>query len=748
MPQTLEDCVQTLIDDPDFKPEDGEDKESAAYAVCNARLKDDDDDGVQEEKEAKVVTENNQLIRRMFRFEATPLEGGSDWRVRIINAGTSKNRRTYPLAVLHRDRAVFEGVPVHAGSGPDHSMQERGIKSIVGFIKNVDAVPEGLDATFHVSDPVLKDTLADLHQEGVLQNVVGFSIVAEGRWQHDIRSNSETAIQLVKADSVDLVREPAAGGKFLAFAESEEVIQVVPLEEDNKMEMTEERLQELLAEASGKAVETFQKTQEVVGEKVEVTVEAVEEDKTAEKVSEALTQLNATLLSSALTGASLPEIAEERIRSQFTGANFDANEVQKAIAGEKDYLASLAKIAVENVTRESGRVTDDEADKKLARIDASFQPSRVLTRENGEKVKGYRTFTEAYCDWTGKNPLDVGREEVWESWRNGGNGYASWREEAVAKIYTEAFQQSDWGEVTADRMHKALVQAYENFPQYDDWRKICRVISVNDYQPTHDIRVGGFANLAVVAEAGAYANLTDPTDEETTVTMQKRGGIVYQITRELVLNDNISALAEVPKELARSAARTLYEGVFDHFAANSGGGTTFQGVNLFHATHGANVGSTAFSHAALSSATQLMRTQAKYGAGADVLGAANKPAWVMIPNELEGLASRIVGPSSQVITQILANNDDDEDVTRFSGMGLIVVDYWSDANNWYLAADPAQSAGITVAFLNGNEEPELFVQNDDTQGDTFTNDVQSIKIRHEWVSGIHDYRPLFGSAVS
>ena len=733
------------MDDPDFKPKDGEEKKSAAYAVCTAQMK----ENLNVQEKEKEMSENNQVIRTSLRFEAKPLtEGGNDWRVRIISAGTSRNNRTYPLDVLHRDKSVFEGVPVHAGNGHDHSPNERGVRSIVGFIKNVDAVPDGLDATFHVSDPTLKDTLLDLHQEGVLENIVGFSIVAEGRWQHNIVSKTETAIQLVRADSVDLVREPAAGGRFLAVAESEEVIEVIPHEEESKMEMSEDKLQELLASASSKAVQEYidsVDTEEVVEE---VTVEAVVEDKTAEKVSEALTQLNATLLNSALTNASLPQIAEDRIRTQFEGKDFSGDEVQKAISGEKDYLASLTKVAVENVTKESGEVTTDENDKKLARLDATFDVTRSITMDNGEKVKGFRTFTEAYCDWTGKNPLQIGREEVWESWRNGGNGYASWREEAVEKIYQEAFQQSDWGEVTADRMHKALLKNYDNFPQYDDWRKISRVISVNDYQPYRDIKVGGFANLAVVAEGAAYANLTDPTDEETTITMAKRGGIAYQITRELVLNDNIGALAEVPRELARSAARTLYDGVFAHFTANSGAGTTYAGQDLFVAGHGGNKGTAALTHSTLSAAVQVMRSQTKFGAGADVLGAANAPKWLIIPNELEGLASRITNPSMQVITQILADTDPDQDVTRFRGMGLIIVDAWTDANNWYLAADPSQSAGITVAFLNGNEEPELFVQNDDTQGDTFTNDVQSIKIRHEWATTIADYRPLQGNVVS
>ena len=733
------------MDDPDFKPKDGEEKKSAAYAVCTAQMK----ENLNVQEKEKEMSENNQVIRTSLRFEAKPLtEGGNDWRVRIISAGTSRNNRTYPLDVLHRDKSVFEGVPVHAGNGHDHSPNERGVRSIVGFIKNVDAVPDGLDATFHVSDPTLKDTLLDLHQEGVLENIVGFSIVAEGRWQHNIVSKTETAIQLVRADSVDLVREPAAGGRFLAVAESEEVIEVIPHEEESKMEMSDDKLQEVLASASSKAVQEYidsVDTEEVVEE---VTVEAVVEDKTAEKVSEALTQLNATLLNSALTNASLPQIAEDRIRTQFEGKDFSGDEVQKAISGEKDYLASLTKVAVENVTKESGEVTTDENDKKLARLDATFDVTRSITMDNGEKVKGFRTFTEAYCDWTGKNPLQIGREEVWESWRNGGNGYASWREEAVEKIYQEAFQQSDWGEVTADRMHKALLKNYDNFPQYDDWRKISRVISVNDYQPYRDIKVGGFANLAVVAEGAAYANLTDPTDEETTITMAKRGGIAYQITRELVLNDNIGALAEVPRELARSAARTLYDGVFAHFTANSGAGTTYAGQDLFVAGHGGNKGTAALTHSTLSAAVQVMRSQTKFGAGADVLGAANAPKWLIIPNELEGLASRITNPSMQVITQILADTDPDQDVTRFRGMGLIIVDAWTDANNWYLAADPSQSAGITVAFLNGNEEPELFVQNDDTQGDTFTNDVQSIKIRHEWATTIADYRPLQGNVVS
>ena len=47
MPEKLEQCVLRLMDDPDFKPKDGEDRKSAAYAVCTAQIKKSD---VQKEK--------------------------------------------------------------------------------------------------------------------------------------------------------------------------------------------------------------------------------------------------------------------------------------------------------------------------------------------------------------------------------------------------------------------------------------------------------------------------------------------------------------------------------------------------------------------------------------------------------------------------------------------------------------------------------------------------------------------------
>ena len=46
------------------------------------------------------------------------------------------------------------------------------------------------------------------------------------------------------------------------------------------------------------------------------------------------------------------------------------------------------------------------------------------------------------------------------------------------------------------------------------------------------------------------------------------------------------------------------------------------------------------------------------------------------------------------------------------------------------AADPADIPGLEIGFLDGKEEPELFVQDAPNSGSMFSNDKLTYKIRH------------------
>lgn len=50
--------------------------------------------------------------------------------------------------------------------------------------------------------------------------------------------------------------------------------------------------------------------------------------------------------------------------------------------------------------------------------------------------------------------------------------------------------------------------------------------------------------------------------------------------------------------------------------------------------------------------------------------------------------------------------------------------------------------------MDGNEEPELFIQDNPTAGSVFTNDQITYKIRHIYGGAIIDYRAFQGSIVT
>ena len=126
----------------------------------------------------------------------------------------------------------------------------------------------------------------------------------------------------------------------------------------------------------------------------------------------------------------------------------------------------------------------------------------------------------------------------------------------------QAVDTSQWGEVAADRMHKQLIDNYGKALQYQDWRKVVSIVSNKDFRAHRQLKIGGYADLATVVERGVYPLMTAPADEETTITIQKHGGIVDQISRELIINDDVGAFGRIPREMARAAARTLYKAVF------------------------------------------------------------------------------------------------------------------------------------------------------------------------------------------
>ena len=247
--------------------------------------------------------------------------------------------------------------------------------------------------------------------------------------------------------------------------------------------------------------------------------------------------------------------------------------------------------------------------------------------------------------------------------------------------------------------------------------------------------MGGYGDLPAVTEGNPYVALASPTDEEATYNISKRGG-TEDLTLETVANNDLGTIRRIPQKLGRAASRTLSKFVFNFIATNP---TIYDTTALFIAGHN-NTGVAALSAATLSAGRLAMMKQTEYGGGGERLGI--QPRYLIVPPELEQTAYELTQTDREV-----GNANNTLNFARTFGLQVVVVPFLTDANNWYLVAAPADVPTIELAFFNGREEPELFLQDSPTVGTVFSNDKLTWKIRHIYGGAIVDFRGFYGAIV-
>ena len=190
----------------------------------------------------------------------------------------------------------------------------------------------------------------------------------------------------------------------------------------------------------------------------------------------------------------------------------------------------------------------------------------------------------------------------------------------------------------------------------------------------------------------AYAALTSPTDEEATYAPSKRGG-TEQVTIEMLINDDVSAVRRIPTRLARAAAQTLHEFVWDFLRLNS---VIFDTVALAAAGHGNNIITTAFSSSNLTLARQRMVQQTDMSSGKR-LGIEARV--LVVPTDTEEIAFQTTMAVKAVPDTSLPGSAEPAapNFAQKLGIRYITIPYWTDANDWWVLGDPSAVPMITLA---------------------------------------------------
>ncbi|WP_341893878.1 hypothetical protein [Ferrovibrio terrae] len=646
---------------------------------------------------------------------------GSRYLIRVIRAGLSGNSNYYPDGVLREAVPLFEGARVFVKSDDEHlAGKGKDVRNLFGkisaprFVEGKKTDQGEIHAELQVIEPegALGVKLREAHARN-MTDLFGFSIDAMGGARAAVRGNQKIreATRFTKVHSVDLIVEPGAGGGVIRLIEAKanDPEEGEDMLRSNMITFIEAKKPALLA-----GVDKDKLTDDEVLAKYNEAQridQPLQSGMTQEQLNEAIRLTEArSYARSTVAASNLPDAAKDKLLKQFTaeGVKFTEAQVDEAIKGEREYLAQFT---------ESGHVSglgDGAFDVKAGEtrpqkvadmLDAFFDPAH-------KDHKYARSFRECYVEITGDKRVTGALEDIDQT------------------RYTEALAGAQLSNVLGNALRRRLIADYRVQTPMDIWRRVATVANVNDFRTNERTRYGGYGDLPAVAESGSYDPLTSPGDEKASYAVTKRGG-TESITLEMIRNDDAGVIRQVPVKLSRAGKRTLGKFVLDFLRTNP---VIYDGVALFHATHG-NLGTTALGTAPVAAGRLAMLSQKEAGS-LEALSVG--PRDILVPFQLEEGA----------VDLFRRNTNQDQTFLQSLSLNVVPVWYWTDANDWVLSADPLDIPGIEIGFLDGNEEPEIFVQDNPTVGSMFSNDKLTWKIRHIYGGTVTDYRGFYKAVVA
>lgn len=260
-----------------------------------------------------------------------------------------------------------------------------------------------------------------------------------------------------------------------------------------------------------------------------------------------------------------------------------------------------------------------------------------------------------------------------------------------ARVEFALHGSSDFPKLLQDALNKTLLARYEIAPpSYKRWsvRK-----KFKDFKPHKFLMGGAFPAFQPdkAPSTTSFGAIEDHGEE-----LRLRGftsGI--GISREALINDDLSALADWGGAIAQRAAATEQELAVDYLLANA---NLSDGAPLFSAAHHtASAAGTALTVATLAEGVAEMRRQAFDGLAMNV-----RPRYLLVGPANELQARRLTSP---VMAQRV------EDVAVFTDIEPIVAPEIED-HAWFLVAEPSTTTALVHGYLRETEGAEIWTARD------------------------------------
>lgn len=289
------------------------------------------------------------------------------------------------------------------------------------------------------------------------------------------------------------------------------------------------------------------------------------------------------------------------------------------------------------------------------------------------------------------------------------------------EIVGRALSSSDFPILCGNIAHKSMLDGFTSKPEsYENWCDTSG--SVSDFKVHTKARASEFDDLEEVGEGEEYT-YGDRIEQKEEYAVKKYGKL-FTITREAIINDDLSALSDTPKNMGEAAKRLLGDLAYEVLTSNPLMG---DGNALFSGAHG-NLGTASnINFASYDQAELLMGLQKDIK---DLRRLNIDPVYAVLPRTMKGTA--------EVFFQTERFADSAADATRTnihfdavqrvydSRLDDFAIDDNSNVYPWFILGPKGKT--VKMFFLNGQKNPFMERQ------DMFKVDGATWKIRIEAVA--------------
>jgi ATP-dependent protease ClpP protease subunit len=411
---------------------------------------------------------------------------------------------------------------------------------------------------------------------------------------------------------------------------------------------------------------------------------------------------------------------ETDIRRCAASAGLPADVVQAMVDGGKPFTEVAMEIVTAHAAVVEGRTS-------------AGHPARIqVTRDAGDSVMaGIGEMLEARIN-PGANIGDAGKQyrgySLMECVRifaesRGINTAGRSKSDLVAMAMHST---SDFPLLFSNLAGKTLTAAYEEEPH--TWKPLAKQRNLPDFKQASDLVLAADLAPELLLEGGEYKKGTLQEAQATwkLATYARK----VTISRQAIINDDLSALERTPEYLGRGFRRLESNLVWNLITSNAT--VSVDSAALFGGTHN-NTGTGAIGIAGMNAAKKAMRKQT------DISGVTVNltPDYLIVPTDLEATALQFLYPTGYAPAALTGAAGPNV----YAGAMQLIVEPRLDgsATQWYAASAPSKVEGLVYGYLADEPGPTIApVTERDPDGLT-------LLARFDFGCAVKDYRFIYRS---